>query len=209
MVIKKSFKNKILERIFTDMDGMLYFTIFFFVISAIKVMWSKNCYCCSVTQSHDQPFTISLWPHGLQHDRLPVLHCLPVFAQTPVHWIGDTIQACELLSTPSPPALSLSQHQDLYQWVGFSHEAPMYWSFSCSISPSTEYSGLIFFRIDWFDHLIVQGTLTSLLQLWSSAFFMVQLSHPYMTTGATIDLNIWTLSAKWCLCFLIHTLGLS
>ena len=74
-----------------------------------------------------------------------------------------------------------------------------YWSFSFSISPSNEYSGLISFRIDWFDLLAVQGTFKSLLQhhslkastLWRSAYFMVQLSHPYMTTGKTIALTIW------------------
>ena len=77
---------------------------------------------------------------------------------------------------------------------------PKCWSFSFSISPSNEYSGLISFRIDWFDLLAVQGALKSLLQhdslkasiLWCSAFFMVQLSHPYMTTGKTIALMIWT-----------------
>ena len=88
---------------------------------------------------------------------------------------------------------------------------PKYWSFSFSISPSNEYSGLISFRMDWFDLLAVQGTLKSLLQhhalkasiFWLSAFFMVQLSHPYMTTGKTIALTIYRpLLAKWCLCFL-------
>ena len=77
---------------------------------------------------------------------------------------------------------------------------PKYWSFSFSISPSNEYSGLISFRIDRFDLLAVQGTLKSLLQqhsskaliLWCSAFFIVQLSHPYMTTGKTITLTRWT-----------------
>ena len=80
--------------------------------------------------------------------------------------------------------------------------SPKYWSFS--ISPSNEYSGLISFRIDWFYFLAVQGTLQSLLQhhsskastLWHSAFFMVQLSHPYMTTGKTIALTIWTFVSK-------------
>ena len=79
---------------------------------------------------------------------------------------------------------------------------PKYWSFSCSISPSNEYSGLISFRVDWLDFLAVQGTLKSFLQhhiskatiLWRSAFFTVQLSHPYMTTGKTIALTIWTLT---------------
>ena len=87
---------------------------------------------------------------------------------------------------------------------------PKYWSFSFSICPSNEYSGLISFRIDWFD-LAVQGTLKSPLQhhsskasiLQCSAFFTVQLSHPYMTTGKTIALICRPLLAKWCLCFLI------
>ena len=77
---------------------------------------------------------------------------------------------------------------------------PKYWSFSFNISPSNEPPGLISFRIDWFDHLAVQRTLKSLLQhhswkasiLWCSVFFMVQLSHPYMTTGKTIALTRWT-----------------
>ena len=81
---------------------------------------------------------------------------------------------------------------------------PKYWSFSFSISPSNEYSGLIPFRMDWLDLLAVQGTLKSLLQhhsskapiIWHSAFFIVQLSYPYTTTGKTIALTIWTLSAK-------------
>ena len=81
---------------------------------------------------------------------------------------------------------------------------PKYWSFSFSISPSNEYSGLISFRMDWFDLLAVQGTLKSLLQhhsskasiLWRSAFFMVQLSHPYMTTGKTITLTRRTFVGK-------------
>ena len=81
---------------------------------------------------------------------------------------------------------------------------PKYWSFSFSISPSSEYSGLISFRMDWLDLLAIQGTLKSLLQhqslkasiLWCSTFFMVQLSHPYMTTGKTIALTIWTFVCK-------------
>ena len=81
---------------------------------------------------------------------------------------------------------------------------PKYWSFSFSISPSNDYSGLISFRIDWFDLLAVQGTLKSLLQhhtsiasiLWHSAFFTVQLSHPYMTTGKTIALTRLTIAGK-------------
>ena len=92
-----------------------------------------------------------------------------------------------------------------------------YGSFSFSISTSNEYSGLVSFRIDWFDVLAVQGTLKSLLQhhnskasiLGCSDFFIVQLSHPYMTTGKTTALTIGTLLAKSCLCFLTHCLGFS
>ena len=93
---------------------------------------------------------------------------------------------------------------------------PKYWSFSFSISPSNEYSGLISFRIDWFDILAVQGTLESLLQchslkesiLWCSAFFMVQLSQPYITTGKTIALTIRTFAGK-VMSLLFNTLSLS
>ena len=92
---------------------------------------------------------------------------------------------------------------------------PKYWSFSFNISPSDEHPGLISFRMDWLDLLAVQGTLKSLLQhhsskasiLRCSAFFTVQLSHPYMTTGKTIALTRWTLLAKLCLCFWICYLG--
>ena len=94
---------------------------------------------------------------------------------------------------------------------------PKYWSFSINISPSSEYSGLISFRIDWFDLLAVQGTLMSLLQhhcskasvLWHSALFIVQLSHPCMTTGKTLALAIWTFVGKVIVCFLIHSLSVS
>ena len=93
---------------------------------------------------------------------------------------------------------------------------PKYWSFSFSISPSNEYLGLISFRMDWLDFLTVQRTRKSLLQhhsskasvLWCSALFIVQLSHPYMTTGKTIDLTLDGLCQQ-CLCFLICYLGWS
>ena len=106
---------------------------------------------------------------------------------------------------------------------GFSNESaliirwPEYWSFSLNISPSNEHSGLISFRMDWLDLLAVQGTLKSLLQhhsskasiLLRSAFFIVQLSHPYTTTGKTMALTRWTFVGKVCLCFLICCLGWS
>ena len=107
-------------------------------------------------------------------------------------------------SSPSPPAFNLSQHQGLFKGVSFSIEWPKYWSFSFNISPSNEYSGLISFRMDWLGLLAVQGTLKSLLQhhsskasiLWHSAFFIVQLSHPCMTTGKTTALTRWTFVGK-------------
>ena len=134
----------------------------------------------------------------------PVHHQLSEIAQTQVHWVGDAIQPSYPLSSPSPPAFNLSQHQGLFKWVSSLHQVAKVWSFSFNISPSNEYSGLISFRMDWFDLLAVQGTLKSLLQhhspkasiLWLSAFFMVQLSHPYMTTGKTIGLTRWTFVGK-------------
>ena len=93
---------------------------------------------------------------------------------------SDAIQPSHPLSSPPPPAFSLSQHQGLFKWVSSSHQVAKYWSFSFSISPSSEYSGLISFRIDWLDLLAVQGILKSLLQhhsskasvLWHSVFFI-------------------------------------
>ena len=126
----------------------------------------------------------------------PVHHQLPELAQTHVHWVGDAIQpshpCCPFLFLPSIfPSIRVFSNESALpiRW-------PKYWSFSFSISPSNEYSGLISFRISWFDLLEVQGTLKSLLQHHSSkasihqhsAFFMVQLSHLYMTTGKTIPL---------------------
>ena len=128
----------------------------------------------------------------------PVHHQLLELAQTHVHRVGDAIQPSHPLSSPFPPAFDLSQHQGLHiRW-------PKYWSFSFSISPSNEYSRLISFRIACFDLLAVQRTLKNLLQhhnskasiLWRSAFFMVQLSHPYMTYGKNIALTIWTFVGK-------------
>ena len=95
---------------------------------------------------------------------LPVHHQLLELAQTHVHRVSDAIQPSHPLSSPSPPAVYLSQHQGLFQWVCSSIRWPKYCSFSFSISPSNEYSGLISFWIDWFDLLAVQETLKSLLQ---------------------------------------------
>ena len=129
---------------------------------------------------------------------LPVHHRLPEFAKTHVHWVSDAIQTFHPLSSPSPPAFYLSQRQGLFKRISYLHQmGNRNWSFSFNINPSNEYSGLIFFRMDWLDLLAVQGTLKSLLQqhsskasiLWHTAFFIVQLSHPYMTTGKIIALT--------------------
>ena len=101
----------------------------------------------------------SLQSQGLQHPGFPVLHYLLELAQTPVHWVGDAIQPSHPLSSASSPALHLSQHQGLASESALHIRWPKYWSFSFSISPSNEYSGLISFRMDWFDLLAVQGTL--------------------------------------------------
>ena len=135
---------------------------------------------------------------------LPV-HCqLLVFTQTHVHWVGDATQlSCPLLS-PSSPIFNLSQHQGLFQWVSSLYQVAKVLEFQLQHSPSNDYSGLISFRIDWFNLLAVQETAKSLLQhhsskasiVWCSAFFIVQLSHPYMTTGKTIALTRWIFVGK-------------
>ena len=135
---------------------------------------------------------------------LPVHHQLPELAQTHVHRVSDAIQSPHPLLSPSPPAFNLSQHQGLSRESVLHISWPKYWSFSFSISPSNEYSGLISFRIDWLDILAVLGTLKSLLQhhssklsvLWCSAFIIVQHSHPYMTTGKTKALTRQTFVGK-------------
>ena len=141
-------------------------------------------------------------PMNRSRPGLPVHHQLREFTQTHVHQVGDAIQPSHPLSSPSP-APNPSQHQGLFQWVSSSHEVAN-WSFSFSISPPNEHPGLISFRMDWLDLLAVQGTLNSLLQHHSSkpsiprysAFFTVQLSHPYMTTGKTIALTRRTFIGK-------------
>ena len=129
---------------------------------------------------------------------------LPDRAQTHVHRFGHAIKLSHPLLSPSPPAFDISQYE------GFSSDSvlqilwPKYWSFSISISPSNEHPGLISFRMDWLDLLAVQGTLKSLLQhhsskasfLLCSAFFIVQLSHPYMTIAKTIALTRQTFVDK-------------
>ena len=145
-----------------------------------------------------------------------VLHYLLKFAQIHLHWVGDAIW-------PSHPLLPLSHFASIFPSIRvFSNESalpiswPKYWSFSFNISPFNEYWGLISFRVDWLDLLGVQGALKSLLQhhsskasiLQHSIFFMVQLSHSYMTTGKTTALTIWTFVGK-VMSLLFNMLGLS
>ena len=143
-------------------------------------------------------------PHGLQHSRLPCPTPTPRACSNSCPSVSDEIQPSHPLSFPSPPAFNLSPHQGLFQWVSYSHQVAKLLNFQLQPQFFSEYPGLISFRIDWLDILAVQGTLKSLLQhhsskaliLWHSAFFMVQLSHPYMTTGKTIALTRWTSVSK-------------
>ena len=124
----------------------------------------------------------------------PVHHQLTEPTQTHVHRASDAIQPSHTLLSLSPPAFIFPSIRVFFSESALHIRWSKYWSFSFSISPSNEYSGLIFFRIDWLDLLAVQGTLKSLLQhpnskasiLWCSACFIVQLSPAYMTTGKTI-----------------------
>ena len=135
---------------------------------------------------------------------LLVHHWLPEFTQTYVRWVSDANQPSHPLSFPSPPAFNHSQNQGLSNESVLCIRWPKYWSFCFSLSPSNEYAGLISFRMDWLDILAVKGTLKSLdkhhtskasiFQL--SAFFIVQLSHPYATTWKTIALTTWTFVGK-------------
>ena len=150
-------------------------------------------------------------PMNCSTPSLPLYHQLLEPTQTHVHWASDTIQPSHplsssfFLSSSFLSALNLSQHQSLSDELVLCIRWPKYWSFSFSTIPSNEYSGLISFRMDWLDLLAAQGTLKSLLQhhssktsiLQHSAFFIVQLSHPYMTsTGKTIALTIWIFVGK-------------
>ena len=146
----------------------------------------------------------SLWPHELQHARPPCPSPTPRVhssSHPSSQWCHPAISSSVVpfSSCPqSPPASVFSNESTLLmRW-------PKYWSFSFSISTSKEHPGLIYFRMDWLDLLAVQGTLNSLLQhhsskawiLWHSAFFIVQFSHPYLTTGKTIALTRWTFVSK-------------
>ena len=141
----------------------------------------------SVTQSRLTLFE----PMNCSTPGLPVHHQLTEFTQTHVHGVSDAIQPSHPLSSPSPPSFNLSSIRVFSNESVLRIRWPEYSSFNFNVSPSNEYLGLISFRRDWLDLLAVQGTRKSLLQhhnskaslLWHSAFFIVQLSHPYMITG--------------------------
>ena len=193
-------KQKVRKFILEKKPVEIGFHIFVFTCNITWILWN-NC-CCSVAQS-----CLTLCdPMDCSTPGFPVLHCFPEVAQTHVHRVSDAIQPSRplshLLLLPSLfPSIRIFSSGSLsvlhLRW-------PKYWNFSFSISPSIEYLGLISSRMDWLDFLAVQETLKSLLQhgsskasiLWCLAFFMVQLSHPYMTTGKAIALIIWTIARK-------------
>ena len=147
------------------------------------------CYhrCCSVAQLCPTPCD----PMDYSAPGFPVLDYLSELLQTHVHWVSDAIQSSHLLSPPSPLALNLFQPQSLFQLVSSSHQVAKYWSFSFSISPSNVYSGLISFRIDWFDLLAVQGTLKNFFQHHSSKASILRHSAFFYCPALTSVHDYW------------------
>ena len=182
-------KQKLRERINVKCD-----------FTSVKTIHVQIC-CCFCSVAHSCPTLCDPMDCGMPG--FPVFHHLPELAQTHVHWVSDGIQ-------PSSSSVLFSSHLQSFPASGSSSQSalrirwPKDWSFSFSINSFNGYSGLISFRMDWFDLLAVQGTLQSLLQhhsskasiLRCSAFFTVQLSHSYMTTGKTIALTRQTFVGK-------------
>jgi len=154
-----------------------YFNIILFLVSLfltnsvylchIKIYEKNNALWFPSVSSVAQSCLTLCHPMDFSMPGLPVHHQLPEFTQIHVLWVGDDIQPSHPLSSPSPPTFNLSQYQGLFKWVSSLHQVANYWSFSFSISPSNEHSGLTFW-MDWFDLLAVQGTLKSFLQHHSS-----------------------------------------
>ena len=185
------------------------FSLFFHVLFSldlihVNVWWlslGQCCHWCSVAQA-----CLTMWPHGLQDARLPYPSPSPRACSNSLplsQWCHPTISSSVIPFSPClqsfPASWSFPE-----SWLFASAQSILARSLSFSISPSNEYSGLIPIRIGWFDLLAVQGILKNLLQhqnlkasiLWHSAFFIVQVSHPYMTTGKTIALSRWTFVGK-------------
>ena len=168
-------------------------------LASVHDYWKNHC-CWLFAQSY---LTLSD-PMDCCTPGFPILHHHPEFAQTHVHWVGNAIQPSNPWPPASPFVFNLSYHQGLFQWIGSSCQVAKVLKLQLQHQYSNEYSGLISFRIDWFDLLAVQGTPKSLLQhqsskasiLQCSASFMVQLSYLYMSTGETIALAIWAFVGK-------------
>ena len=171
----------------------------------ILKLFCKSSFILSVSSVAQSLSRVRLCnPMDCSMPSLPVHHQLLEFTQTQVHRVGDATQPSHLLSSPSSPAPNPSQHQGLFQWVNSLHEVAKVLEFQLQHQSFQSHPGLISFRMDWLDLLAVQGILKSLLQHRSSkasifrhsAFFTVQLSHPYMTTGKTIALSRQTFVGK-------------
>ena len=205
-ILKFSMISKILKSVICMLVLRKYIGLFYWYYTLITKFdhlfahlrgWIHFSYNVSSVHFSRSVVSDSLWPNGLQHARLPCLSPTP-------HRVNDAIQQSLSLSSPSPSAFNLSQHQGFSQWVSSLDKVAKVLGFRFNISPSNEYSGLISFRMDWLDLLAAQGTLKSLLQYHSSkasiprpsAFFMIQHSHPHMTTGKTIAWTRWTFAAK-------------
>ena len=168
------------------------------VLSSVQLLCHVQLFVTPQTAAHQSSLSITNSWSLLKH----------------VHQVGDVIQPSHPLLSPSPPSFYLSQRQGLFHESTLHMRWPKYWSFSLSISTSKEHPKLISFRMDWLDLLAGQGTLNSLLQhhsskasiLWCSAFFTVQLSHPYMTTGKTTALTRRTFDGK-VMCLLLNMLS--
>jgi len=207
-----NFINRSSFSTFIMIRGHFYYCVLIFRVSVVNQhrvskmcayatskAWPSPCCFCSVAQSCPTLYD----PMGCSTPDFPVLHHLPELTQTHVHEsviLSNHLILFHPLILPSVfPSITVFSNESALciRW-------PKYWNFSLRISPSNEYSRLISFRIDWFDCLAVQGTLKSLLQhhsskasiIWHSAFFMVQFSYPYMTTGKTVALIVWTFVGK-------------
>ena len=194
----------------TGPQGHLGFQYYQIICSSTVKDGSRDAYTVhgiifksSIQFSHSV-LSDSLWPMDCSTPGLPVHHQLLEFTQTHVHWVCDAIQPSHPLLSPFAPALNLSQHQDLFKGVNSLHQVAKVLEFQLQHQSFQWTPGLTSFRMDWLDLPAVQRTLRSLLQhhsseasiLQCSAFFTIQLSHPYMTSGKTIALTRRTFVGK-------------